>query len=92
MKEHIEAIREAAFLGDMDAVLAACDRLEAGAVRRRGRGARHPWEAVEIGGRFAMEGVTATSAAVMASRAGKRYGRRFMVQNEAGGIWILRVA
>ena len=87
MKEFIEAIREAVAFGDTAEILAICDRME----RKRGRSPSHPWAVMEIGERFAVN-VKLRSATVMASRAGKRYGRQFMARNEGGAVWILRVA
>ena len=59
--------------------------------RRQAHNKKYPWNELDVGQSFFVPGVAANNFASQASRAGKTYGRRFVVRSMDGGIRVWRV-
>lgn len=57
----------------------------------RVRRAKYPWNELEVGQSFFVEGARLRSMSSTASHAGRRTGRKFIVRNADSGVRVWRV-
>jgi hypothetical protein len=59
---------------------------------KRGPEATFPWQSMEVGDSFLVEGRSQSSVASHGSLAGQRYGRKFTTRKEGDGVRVWRIA